>query len=145
MKRTLSQQLQRLRQNAKGAQKRRDNVTQGLCGCGNEREDARWKLCERCREHARNRYYGIANTDSPRPPKRPKQEWVAPKVTGVRRVVEADGLGNVNAWWTASCYFDRKQVSRRWSIRKYGERGAFKQACEQRKSWKELKELLEGG
>ena len=111
MKRTLSQQLQRLRQNAIGSQKRRDNVAGGLCGCGGEREDARWKLCERCREHARNRYYGIANTASPRPPKRPKQEWIAPKVTGVRRVVEADGLGNVNAWWTAqSCQFKHKEV-----------------------------------
>jgi len=139
MKKTETQQKQRRRQNAKAALKRRENIAEGFCGCGREREDARWKLCARCREQARNRYYGIANTASPRRPKRVKEEPVPANLTGVRRVVEADGLGNVNAWWVANCYMDRKQVSRRWSIRKHGELGAFRQARAQRLRWEKSK------
>jgi len=138
MKKTESQQMQRRRQNAKGALRRRENVAQGFCGCGRERENARWKLCARCREQARNRYDGIANTPPSRP-KQAKEEPVPANLTGVRRVVEADGLGNVNAWWVASSLLDRKQVSRRWSIRRHGELGAFKQARAQRQRWEKSK------
>lgn len=142
MKRTKIQQLQRRRQNAKGAQKRRDNAERGLCGCGRERENTRWKLCECCRGHARNRYYGIANTASPGST---EARAIPPNLTGVRRVVEADGLGNVNAWWTANSYLDRKQVSRHWSLQKHGELGAFKQARAQREMWEEWKASPPGG
>jgi hypothetical protein len=69
-----------------------------------------------------------------------KKEPVLANQTGVRRTVEADGLGNVNAWWVASMLLDRKQVSRRWSIRKHRELGAFKQARAQRESWEMSKD-----
>jgi len=49
MNKTESQKKQRRRQNGKAALRRIENVEQGFCGCGKERENTRWKLCVRCR------------------------------------------------------------------------------------------------
>lgn len=142
MTKTESQLRQRKRQNARGAQKRKENIAQGLCGCGKERDNPRWKLCTRCRAQARNRYYGVPNT-LPRP-KRQKEEPIPENLTGVRRLVAADGLGNVNSWWIAYSVLNRKPLIRRWSIGKHGELGAFKKARAQRQQWEKLKASLPG-
>lgn len=142
MNKTESQLKQRKRQNARGAQKRKENIAQGLCGCGKERENPRWKLCTRCREQARNRYYGVPNA-LPRH-KRKKEEPIPENLTGVKRLIAADGLGNVNSWWIAYINLNGKPVIRRWAIGKHGELGAFKKARAQRQEWEKLKASLPG-
>jgi hypothetical protein len=49
--------------------------------------------------------------------------------------LERDGFGREAWWWFASAYIDGRQRTRRWSVDKYGDRGAWRLAMAQRREW----------
>ena len=49
--------------------------------------------------------------------------------------MERDGLGREAWWWIANAIIGGKQRSRRWSVDKHGDRGAWRLAVAQRWEW----------
>jgi len=114
----------------------------GICRCGGKLDKKpgtrrNYSTCPDCREKAvasATRYY----REGPLPPRvRPpvKLDGRLRDSTGVRRRLERDGLGREAWWWIANAIIDGKQRSRRWSVDKYGDRGAWRLAMEQRREW----------
>ena len=52
--------------------------------------------------------------------------------------MERDGLGREAWWWIANAYISGKQRSRRWSVDKHGDRGAWRLAMAQRLEWEKF-------
>jgi hypothetical protein len=126
----------RMREKVAAARKR------GICRCGGKLDKKpgtkrNYSTCPECREKATvsaARYYREG----------PLQPQVRPPVKldarlrdspGVRRRLERDGFGREAWWWIASALVDGHQYSRRWSVDKHGDRGAWRQAMAQRKEW----------
>lgn len=117
----------------------------GFCRCGGKLDKKpggrrNYSTCPECREKGKasaNRYY----REGPLPPReRPpvKLDGRLKDSTGVRRRLERDGLGREAWWWFASATVNGKQVTRRWSVDKYGDRGAWRLAKTQREAWEKL-------
>ena len=51
--------------------------------------------------------------------------------------MDLDGLGREAWWWIANAVIGGKQRSRRWSVDKHGDRGAWRQAMAQRRAWEQ--------
>lgn len=114
----------------------------GKCRCGGKLDKKpgtkrNYSTCPDCREKATasaSRYY----REGPLPPRlKPlaKLDGRLHDSTGVRRRMERDGFGREAWWWFASAYVDGRQRTRRWSVDKYGDRGAWRQAIAQRQEW----------
>jgi len=128
----------RMREKVAAARKR------GICRCGGKLDKKpgtrrNYSTCPDCREKAKasaTRYY----REGPLPPQvRPptKLDGRLRDSTGVRRRLERDGFGREAWWWFASALVDGKQRTRRWSVDKYGDHGAWRQAMAQRREWEE--------
>lgn len=126
----------RMREKVAAARKR------GICRCGGKLDKKRdtmrnYSTCPDCREKAKasaNRYY----REGPLPPQvRPptKLDGRLRDATGVRRRLERDGFGREAWWWFASALVGGRQRTRRWSVDKHGDRGAWRQAMAQRREW----------
>jgi hypothetical protein len=117
----------------------------GICRCGGKLDKKpatgrNYSTCPDCREKAKasaNRYYREG----------PLEPRVSPPVeldgrlrdsTGVRRRLERDGLGREAWWWIANAIINGKQYSRRWSVDKHGDHGAWWLAIAQRREWEKL-------
>jgi hypothetical protein len=137
---TKQQLKQRKVQTVAAKVKKHDRMAAGLCCCGAHRELIRWRMCASCREKARVMYYGVHAL--PRK-KHPLSKNIPKDCVEVKRRNQADGYGNVNLWWVASCVVKKKMHCRRWSVNKHGDQKAFKLAFEQRQEWVNLRELLE--
>ncbi len=117
----------------------------GICRCSGKLDKKpgtrrNYSTCPDCREKAKasaTRYY----REGPLPPQvRPpaKLDGRLRDSTGVRRRLERDGFGREAWWWITNALFDGKQHSRRWSVDKHGDRGAWRQAMAQRREWEEF-------
>jgi hypothetical protein len=114
----------------------------GICRCGGTLDFKKgtsryYSTCPECRAKAK-RYY----LEGPNPPqKRPtvKLDRNLRECPGVRRKLERDGLGREAWWWFASSTVNGRQRIRRWSVDKYGDRGAWIMAMAQRMDWEESK------
>jgi hypothetical protein len=137
--RTEQQLKQRKRQTASAKVKQDANIASGLCRCGKPREVLRWLMCESCREKARGVYYGVRA--APHKKRKLSARTPADRV-GVKRRNEADGYGNVNLWWVATCLIKKKMHTRRWSVNKHGDHQAFALALAQREEWVKLRDSL---
>jgi hypothetical protein len=126
----------RMREKVAAARKR------GKCRCGGKLDKKpgtkrNYSTCPDCREKATasaSRYY----REGPLPPRvRPpaKLDGRLRDSTGVRRRMERDGLGREAWWWIANININGRQVSRRWSVDKHGDRGAWRLAIAQRQAW----------
>ena len=129
----------RMREKVAAARKR------GICRCGGKLDKKpgtrrNYSTCPDCREKAKasaNRYY----REGPLPPRvnpPPKLDDRLRASTGVRRRLERDGLGREAWWWIANAVIDGHQRSRRWSVEKHGDRGAWRLAMAQRREWEAL-------
>ncbi len=149
MKLTLEERVEREKQRRKKANAQmREKVAAareiGICRCGGKLDFKRgttkyYSTCPECREKGKasaNRYY----REGPLEPK------VSPSVkldvrlldsTGVRRRLERDGLGREAWWWITNAIVNGRQRVRRWSVDKYGDRGAWRLAMAQRREWEE--------
>jgi hypothetical protein len=114
----------------------------GICRCGGKLDikpgtTRYYSTCPECREKATvsaTRYY----REGALPPKvRPsvKLDGRLRESTGVRRRFERDGLGREAWWWMANATVNGRQRVRRWSVEKYGDRGAWRLAMTQRLEW----------
>lgn len=128
----------RFREKVAAARKR------GICRCGGKLDKKpsthrNYSTCPECRKKAvasATRYYH----EGPLPPQaRPptKLDRRLRDSTGVRRRLERDGMGREAWWWIANAIIEGRQRSRRWSVDKHGDRGAWQQAIAQRKAWEE--------
>ena len=126
----------RMREKVAAARKR------GKCRCGGKLDKKpgtkrNYSTCPDCREKATasaSRYY----REGPLPPRvRPpaKLDGRLRDSTGVRRRMERDGLGREAWWWIANININGRQSSRRWSVDKHGDRGAWRLAIAQRQAW----------
>ena len=126
----------RMREKVAAARKR------GKCRCGGKLDKKpgtkrNYSTCPDCREKATasaSRYY----REGPLPPRvRPpaKLDGRLRDSTGVRRRMERDGLGREAWWWIANININGHQSSRRWSVDKHGDRGAWRLAIAQRQAW----------
>jgi hypothetical protein len=117
----------------------------GICRCGGKLDKKpgtrrNYSTCPDCREKATasaNRYY----REGPLPPRvRPptKLDGRLRDSTGVRRRLERDGFGREAWWWFASAVINGRQHIRRWSVDKYGDRGAWRLAITQRQEWEKF-------
>lgn len=117
----------------------------GICRCGGKLDnkpgtEQNYSTCPDCREKATasaTRYY----REGPLQPRvRPpaKLDGRLRDSTGVRRRLERDGLGREAWWWIANAVIGGKQHSRRWSVDKHGDRGAWRQAMAQRWEWEKF-------
>ena len=147
MKLTDEERIEREIQRRKTANTRmREKVAaarrRGICRCGGKLDKKpgtkrNYSTCPDCREKAvasATRYY----REGPLPPRvRPsaKLDGRLRDSTGVRRRLERDGFGREAWWWIASIIIDGHQFSRRWSVDKHGDRGAWRQAMAQRVEW----------
>lgn len=145
----IKERVEREKQRRKAANARmREKVAAanklGFCRCGGELDKKpgttrNYSTCPECREKgsaSANRYY----REGPLPPRvRPptKLDGRLRDSKGVRRRLERDGLGREALWWIANMVINEKQHSRRWSVDKHGDRGAWQQAMAQRRAWKE--------
>lgn len=114
----------------------------GICRCGGKLDkkpsaDKYYSICPDCRDKARlsaTRYYREGPLE-----RRAKPPVLLDKrlhdSTGVRRRLERDGLGRDAWWWFASAVIDGRPHMRRWSVDKYGDRGAWLLAKAQRREW----------
>ncbi len=127
----------RMREKVAAARKR------GICRCGGRLDmkpgtRRNYSTCPNCREKAKasaTRYY--REGPLPQQVSRPtKLDGRLRDSTGVRRRLERDGLGREAWWWIANAMIEGKQHSRRWSVDKHGDRGAWRQAVAQRREWK---------
>lgn len=143
--RTLREKQRREAANARMREKVREARTRGICRCGGQLDikpgtTRYYSTCPVCRVNAKptsTRYY----REGPLPPReRPpvKLDSRLHDSTGVRRRLERDGLGREAWWWFASGTINRRQYIRRWSVDKYGDRGAWKLAIAQRWEWEKL-------
>jgi hypothetical protein len=116
--------------------------SRGICRCGGKldikpRTGRNYSTCPDCREKAKasaTRYY----REGPLPPRvRPpvKLDGRLRDSTGVRRRLERDGLGREAWWWFATAVINGRQRTRRWSVDKYGDHGAWRLAMAQRLEW----------
>jgi hypothetical protein len=114
----------------------------GICRCGGKLDikpgtDKFYSTCPECREKATvsaTRYY----REGALPPKVASPVKLDGRLRdskGVRRRLERDGLGREAWWWMASSLVDGRQRIRRWAVDKYGDRGAWRLAWEQRREW----------
>lgn len=114
----------------------------GVCRCGGKLDikpgsEKYYSTCPECREKAAvsaTRYY----REGALPPKvRPpvKLDGRLRESTGLRRRLERDGLGREAWWWMANAIVNGRQRVRRWSVEKYGDRGAWRLAMAQRLEW----------
>lgn len=114
----------------------------GICRCGGKLDlkpgtKKLYSTCPQCREKAKvsaTRYY----REGPLPPRVSSPVKLDVRLrdsTGVRRRLERDGLGREAWWWIANGTIDGRQRIRRWSVEKYGDRGAWRQAMAQRIEW----------
>jgi hypothetical protein len=126
----------RMRKKVAAARKR------GICRCGGKLDirpgkNHYYSTCPECREKGKasaTRYY----REGPLPPKvKPatKLDGRLRDSTGVRRRLERDGFGREAWWWFATAIVNGRQRTRRWSVDKYGDRGAWRFALAQRKAW----------
>jgi hypothetical protein len=128
----------RMREKVAAARKR------GLCRCGGKLDKKpgtrrNYSTCPTCREKATaqaTRYYREGPLE-PRVRPAVKLDGRLRDSTGVRRRLERDGFGREAWWWFASALVDGKQRTRRWSVDKYGDRGAWRQAIAQRREWEQ--------
>lgn len=58
--------------------------------------------------------------------------------THVRRRIQRDGMGRSAWWWLVSANIQGTMKLRRFSVSKYGDRGAFNLAVAQRKEWDQM-------
>ena len=116
----------------------------GICRCSGKLDKKpgtrrNYSTCPDCREKAKasaTRYYREGPLQPQvRPPA--KLDGQLRDSTGVRRRLERDGFGREAWWWITNALFDGKQHSRRWSVDKHGDRGAWRQAIAQRREWEE--------
>ena len=116
----------------------------GICRCGGKLDKKpvttrNYSTCPDCREKAKSsatRYYREGPLPQQvRPPA--KLDGRLRDSTGVRRRLERDGFGREAWWWFASAFIHGKQCTRRWSVEKYGDREAWRQAISQRREWEE--------
>jgi hypothetical protein len=118
----------------------------GICRCGGKldirpRTKKYYSTCPECREKGKasaNRYYREGPLD-PRMSPPLKLDVRLSDSKGVRRRLERDGLGREAWWWIANANVNGRQRVRRWSVDKYGDRGAWRQAMAQRREWKKAK------
>ncbi len=144
---TTKQRIEREKQRREAANARmREKVAaarrRGICRCGGKLDKKpgtrrNYSTCPDCREKAialATRYY----REGPLQPRvRPpaKLDGRLRDSTGVRRRLERDGFGR-EAWcWFANTYINGRQRTRRWSVDKHGDRGAWRHAMEQRREW----------
>lgn len=114
----------------------------GICRCGGQLDikpgtTKYYSTCPECRKKATvsaTRYYREGALP-PRISPPVKLDMRLRDSTGVRRRLERDGLGREAWWWMASALFDGRQHVRRWSVDKYGDRGAWRLAMAQRREW----------
>ena len=148
MKLTFEERVEREKQRRKKANAQmREKVAAarkiGVCRCGGKLDikpgsEKYYSTCPECREKATvsaTRYY----REGALPPKaRPpvKLDGRLRESTGVRRRLERDGLGREAWWWMANAIVNGRQRVRRWSVEKYGDRGAWRLAMAQRLEWK---------
>ena len=129
----------RMREKVAAARKR------GICRCGGKLDKKpgtrrNYSTCPECREKATaaaNRYY----REGPLPPRvspPTKLDGRLRDSTGVRRRLERDGLGREAWWWFASINVRGFHSNRRWSVDKYGDRGAWRLAMTQRQEWEKF-------
>jgi hypothetical protein len=120
----------------------------GICRCGGKLDKKPgtkryYSTCPECREKAKvsaTRYYH----EGPLPPKLKPPVKLDARLrdsTGVRRRLERDGLGREAWWWFASVAFHGRQQIRRWSVDKYGDRGAWRLAKAQRLEWEKMMDV----
>lgn len=147
MKLTFEERVEREKQRRKKANAQmREKVAAarkiGICRCGGKLDikpgtEKSYSTCPECREKATvsaTRYY----REGALPPKaRPpvKLDGRLRESTGVRRRLERDGLGREAWWWMANAIVIGRQRVRRWSVEKYGDRGAWRLAMAQRLEW----------
>ncbi len=147
MKLSFEERVEREKQRRKDANAQmRENVAAarklGICRCRGKLDikpgtTKYYSTCPECREKATTsakRYY----REGPLPPRMPapvKLDGRLRDSTGVRRRLERDGLGREAWWWIANGSIEGRQRIRRWSVEKYGDRGAWRQAMEQRLEW----------
>jgi len=114
----------------------------GICRCGGQLDkkpgtEKYYSICPECREKARvsaTRYYRKGPLERlSKPPV--KIDYELEEYPGVRRRIERDGLGREAWWWFASAVIDGRNHMRRWSVEKYGDRGAWRLAKAQRREW----------
>jgi len=144
---TKAERKRRDEANARRREKMRKLRHRGLCLCGakldkNPRTGRNYTYCPPCREkwnaYANERY---ASGPKGKPPRTdPKLDPDLHDSTGVRRRLERDGMGRTAWWWVVNAYVWGKQKSRRFSVDKYGDRGAHKLALRQRQQWE--KEMM---
>lgn len=150
MKLTIEERVEREKKRRKKANAQmREKVAAankiGICRCGGKldikpRTTKYYSTCPECRKKATvsaTRYY----QEGALPPR------VSPPVKldrrlrdskGVRRRLERDGLGREAWWWITSAYVDGRQRVRRFSVDKYGDRGAWLLATAQRWEWEDF-------
>jgi len=114
----------------------------GLCSlCGRDRENKRWRLCELCRYNARAGYKDIPSISIKQHP--PADEVIHGEppgdLRGVRRRTETDSYGRTSIWWAANAIVGGVQRTRRWSVDKWGDIGAYNKAKAQREAWQSNK------
>lgn len=146
---TNKQRVEREKQRREAANTRmREKVAaarrRGICRCGGKLDKKpgtrrNYSTCPACREKAAvsaTRYY----REGPLPPRVRTPVKIDGRLrdsTGVRRRLERDGFGREAWWWFASAYIDGRQRTRRWSVDKHGDRGAWRLAMAQRRVWEE--------
>ncbi len=147
MKLTLEERVEREKQRRKIANAQmREKVAAarkiGICRCGGKLDikpgtTKYYSTCPECREKgtvSATRYYREgALPPKERPPT--KLDGRLRECTGVRRRLERDGLGREAWWWMANAIVNGRQRIRRWSVDKYGDRGAHRLAMKQRRDW----------
>ena len=112
----------------------------GICRCGGKLDKRRngrrnYSTCPDCRAKAARYYLEGAARPKEKPPT--KLDGRLRDSNGVRRRLERDGFGREAWWWIATCIVGGVQRSRRWSVDKHGDRGAWQQAVAQRREWED--------
>lgn len=146
MSRTTEERIEREKKRRKNANTRmREKVAAarrgGICRCGGKLDkkpgtNRNYSTCPHCRYKAARYYREGPSRSREKPPV--KFDGRLRDSTGVRRRLERDGLGREAWWWFASAVINGRQRIRRWSVDKYGDRGAWRLAVAQRREWEKI-------